>query len=196
MSVSLCLFLGPPKLSVVGSSCRSIIYHISCLSVYVSVSTGQLCYASCDGNRTKFNLCPIHIVNVGFKLNEHYFSNQSQTFKLTVEALIVDTCFNIYQSQLNFSFTQRHLSVQRILPYCAILREEDCFIDKKTPAALETGWGFTNVIYLGVVSQEGIKLNNPLETGLKLRWLLEIHSTYSSILDMVLTTLNVYYRLY
>ena len=52
----------------------------------------------------------------------------------------------------------------------------DCFIDKKTPSPTRNWLGVTNVIYLGVVSQQGIKPNNQLESDLKRKSMLGSHS--------------------
>ena len=52
------------------------------------------------------------------------------------------------------------------------------------PAALETGWGFTNVIYWGVVGQEGIKPNNQLESDLECNSLAVIHDEMMTVFKL------------
>ena len=71
---------------------------------------------------------------------------------------------------LNFERSSWHtFGISISLNKCAIWREDYsfCFIDKKPPSRTRNWLGVINAIYLGVVSQQGIKPNNQLETTLE-----------------------------
>ena len=71
---------------------------------------------------------------------------------------------------LNFERSSWHtFGISISLNKCAIWREDYsfCFIDKKTPSPTRNWLGVINAIYLGVVSQQGIKPNNQLESDLE-----------------------------